>query len=91
MNFRLRYTISNYEMKKPAGVKINGIEKGWQHPGGKFREKGGASLTDNELIAILISTGIKGKTAGQIADEIIDKYGSLQGLMNQPLANRIRF
>lgn len=61
------------------------INKRWQHPGGKFREEGGESLTDSELIAILISTGIKGKTAEQIADEIIKKYESLQGMMNQPL------
>lgn len=32
----------------------------WRHPGGK---QGAASLTDRELLAILISTGIKGKLA----------------------------
>jgi len=55
------------------------------HPGGKLREKGSESLTEEELLAILISSGIKGKSAEQIADEIIKKYGSLQGLVNQPL------
>ena len=33
----------------------------WRHPGGKLRDKGAESLTDAELLAILISTGIKGK------------------------------
>mgnify|MGYP000638224212 CR=1 FL=1 len=57
----------------------------YKHPGGKLRDNGAASLTETELIAILISTGIKGKTAEQIAGEIISRYGSLQGMMNQPL------
>lgn len=61
------------------------MENCWSHPGGKLREKGAVSLTDSELIAILISTGIKGKTATQIANEVMHKFGSLPGMMNQPL------
>lgn len=57
----------------------------WKHPGGKLREEGPASLTDRELLAILISTGIKGKPAEKIAEEILQKFGSLEGLANQPL------
>ncbi len=57
----------------------------WQHPGGKLREQGAASLSDGELLAILISTGVKGKTAEQIAEEILAKFGSLEGIANQPL------
>lgn len=57
----------------------------WQHPGGKLREQGAASLTDAELLAILISTGIQGKPAEKIAEEVLDKFGSLEGLQNQPL------
>lgn len=37
--------------------------KEWKHPGGKLRELGAEALTDAELLAILISTGIKGKPA----------------------------
>jgi len=57
----------------------------WKHPGGKLREQGAASLTDGELLAILISTGIKGKPAEKIAEEILERFGSLEGLANQPL------
>ncbi|OGO05284.1 MAG: hypothetical protein A2Y73_04290 [Chloroflexi bacterium RBG_13_56_8] len=57
----------------------------WKHPGGKLREEGAASLTDEELLAILISAGIKGKSAQEIAQEILERFGSLQGLANQPL------
>lgn len=57
----------------------------WKHPGGKLREEGADSLSDEELLAILVSTGIKGKPAEKIAAEILLKFGSLEGLANQPL------
>ena len=57
----------------------------WKHPGGKLREIGAASLTDGELLAILISTGIKEKPAERIAEELLERFGSLEGLANQPL------
>jgi len=57
----------------------------WHHPGGKLRELGPENLSDAELLSILISTGIKGKTAGKIAEEILAKFGSFKGIANQPL------
>jgi DNA repair protein RadC len=57
----------------------------WKHPGGKLREKGAASLTDGELLSIIISPGIKGRPAEVIAAEVIEKFGSLEKLANQPL------
>lgn len=57
----------------------------WRHPGGKLREKGADSLSDAELLAVLISTGIKGKPAEKIAEEILTKFGSFQGMAHQPL------
>ncbi|HEC79179.1 MAG TPA: hypothetical protein ENI34_08585 [candidate division WOR-3 bacterium] len=57
----------------------------WQHPGGKLREEGPETLSDTELLAILISTGTKGKSAEKIAEEILAKFGSFKGLANQPL------
>ncbi len=57
----------------------------WHHPGGKLRELGAESLTDAELLAVLISTGIKGKPAEAIAREIMQKFGSFKGMSNQPL------
>lgn len=55
------------------------------HPGGKLRDQGAAALTEAELLAILISTGIKGKSALDIAHEILERFGSLEGMSNQPL------
>jgi DNA repair protein RadC len=57
----------------------------WRHPGGKLRELGPESLSDLELLAILISSGIKGKPAEKIAAEILARFGSLKEMKNQPL------
>ena len=70
---------------KKRKVQINKNKQKWMHPGGKLRENGSESLTDVELLAIFISTGIRNKPAEDIAQEIIDKFGSFRGLTNQPL------
>jgi DNA repair protein RadC len=57
----------------------------WRHPGGKLRELGPENLSDAELLAILISSGIKGRSAEKIADEILARFGSFKGMANQPL------
>ena len=62
----------------------------WQHPGGKLREIGAHSLTDKELLAIIISPGIKGRSAEKIAEDILKKFGSLEGMSNQPLESFLK-
>jgi DNA repair protein RadC len=57
----------------------------WQHPGGKLRELGAQTLTDADLLSILIAPGIKGKPAEKIAQEILQKFGGFKGMANQPL------
>jgi len=57
----------------------------WSHPGGKLRELGPKSLTDAELLSILISSGIKGKPAEKIAEEVLEKFNSFKGMADQPL------
>jgi DNA repair protein RadC len=59
--------------------------KEWLHPGGKLRERGAHNLEDSELLAILISSGTKGRPAEVIARDIVDRFGSLGRLANQPL------
>lgn len=59
----------------------------WTHPGGKLVELGPASLTDEELLAILIGSGYKGKTAQNIAKELLDKYHSIAGLLGKTFAD----
>ena len=55
----------------------------WSHPGGKLIEIGPASLTDEELLAILIGSGYKGRTAQEIAKELLNKYHSIAGLLGK--------
>lgn len=65
--------------------------KNWKHPGGKLREQGAGTLSDAELLAILISTGVKGKSAVSIAEDILEKFGSIFNMANQPLENFLVF
>lgn len=65
--------------------------KTWTHPGGKLRELGAEALTDAELLSILISTGTKGKTAEEVAKDILNKFGSFKGMANQPLEKFLQF
>ena len=58
----------------------------WHHPGGKLRELGPEAVNDAELLAILISPGVKGRPAPQIAEDILAKFGSFKGMANQPLS-----
>ena len=65
--------------------KKKSIVSNWHHPGGKLRDLGPEALSDTELLAILISAGIKGKSAEKIAEEILEKFGGFKGMTNQPL------
>jgi len=60
-------------------------------PREKLLNLGEQFLTDSELIAILIKTGIPGKTALDLAKELLQEYGSLKklfGLMPKTLMNK---
>jgi DNA repair protein RadC len=65
--------------------KMESSSQKWRHPGGKLRELGPERLTDIELLAILISSGIKAKPAEKIAEEVLTNFGSLNGMVNQSL------
>ncbi|PIU23057.1 MAG: hypothetical protein COT13_05070 [Chloroflexi bacterium CG08_land_8_20_14_0_20_45_12] len=64
---------------------MNSKSQRWHHPGGKLRELGAETLTDAELLSILIAPGIEGKPAEEIAREILQKFGGFKGMANQPL------
>jgi len=49
-------------------------------PREKLSKRGASSLTDAELLAIFLRTGIKGKSAISLAAELIKKHGSLTAL-----------
>lgn len=53
-------------------------------PREKLLVNGEKSLTDAELIAIFLKTGIPGKTALDIARELLAEHGNLKKLLNTP-------
>ncbi|TAK75698.1 MAG: JAB domain-containing protein [Gammaproteobacteria bacterium] len=53
-------------------------------PREKLLNKGEQALTDAELIAIFLKTGIRGKTALDIAKALLSEYGSLKKLLAAP-------
>jgi len=56
----------------------------WKHLGGKMERLGPETLTDAELLAVIISSGVPGKSAEKIADDIVKKFGSFRGIAGQP-------
>ncbi len=50
-------------------------------PREKLLQKGVEALSDAELVAIFLRTGIKGKSAVELAREILVRHGSLSGLL----------
>ena len=57
----------------------------WHHPGGKLMRMGGARCSNSDLLAILIGSGLPGWSAEQIAEELMIRFRSLEGLAQQPL------
>lgn len=51
-----------------------------ERPREKLQTRGAAALTDAELIAILLRTGVPGANAVEVARQLLDRYGSLSGL-----------
>ncbi|MBA2623888.1 MAG: DNA repair protein RadC [Chthoniobacterales bacterium] len=49
-------------------------------PREKLRKRGADALTDSELIAILLRTGLVGANAVEVAGHLLERYGSLVGL-----------
>jgi len=51
-----------------------------ERPREKLAAHGASALTDPELIAILLRTGITGKNAIEVARDLLKQHGSLRGL-----------
>ncbi len=62
-------------------IKIKDIPYGLR-PREKAEKNGIESLSDAELLAIIISSGVKGKSALDIAYALLNRFGSIEGLAN---------
>ena len=52
-----------------------------ERPRERLLERGAASLSDAELLAIFLRTGVSGKSAVDLARELLDRFGSLRRLL----------
>ena len=59
-----------------------------ERPREKLLDKGAAALSDAELLAILLRTGIRGRSAVDLAREVLKDFHSLRKLI---ASNRERF
>ncbi len=59
-----------------------------ERPREKLLAKGPDALSDAELLAIFLRTGVKGKTAVDLSRELLSDFGSLRALLN---ADQSRF
>ena len=53
-------------------------------PREKLLSRGPAALSDAELLALLLRSGIQGKNVLQLAQELVDRFGSVAGLLHTP-------
>jgi DNA repair protein RadC len=51
-------------------------------PREKLLANGASSLADAELIALLLRTGMKGTSVLQLAQQMLDRFGGVQGLLH---------
>jgi len=61
------------------------MKKNYNHPGGKLRRLGPSQCTDKELLAIIINSGTKNMSAEQIAEKLLDKFGTVYNLSGKML------
>lgn len=54
-------------------------------PGRRLVEEGAERCSDAELLAILLGSGGRGYSALDSAQALLEKHGTLAGLMNHPL------
>src|SRR5262245_56045257 len=53
-----------------------------ERPRERLLAAGPASLTDAELLAILLRTGVKGKSAVDLARQLLARFGSVSALLD---------
>jgi DNA repair protein RadC len=56
-------------------------------PREKLLARGAQALADAELLALLLRTGLPGKNVLQLAQELLDQFGGITGLLNTPAAS----
>ena len=66
-------------MQKPDHIRIKDLPDS-ERPRERLRQLGAEALRNAELIAILLRTGLKGRSAIEISEQLLDRFGSLAAL-----------
>ena len=59
-------------------------------PRERLRNAGSAALSNRELLAIILNTGMRGETVTTMADRLLSQHGGLPGLMRMDLIELAR-
>ena len=57
-----------------------------ERPRERLLARGAAALSDAELVAVLLRTGTPGRSALEVARELITRFGGVAGLLGAPVA-----
>jgi DNA repair protein RadC len=57
-----------------------------QKPREKLLQRGADALTDAELLAIILRTGVRGKSAVDLGRELVERFGGVHGLLGAEAA-----
>ncbi len=74
-------------MKNRATRQVRGIAS-WpedERPRERLLSRGAHSLTDAEVIAILLRVGVQGKSAVELGRELLKRFGTVQAMMSAPM------
>src|SRR5262245_44247070 len=82
---------ASYRVVYPQGK----IDRGWtvsirqwphaERPREKLETKGAAALSEAELLAIVLGSGTEGKSAVDLARDLLQQFGGLASLLNADL------
>src|SRR4051794_12095469 len=61
-----------------------------ERPREKLKLRGATALSDGDLLAIVLNTGIKGETVTDVAQRLLAQHGGLRGLFRMDLAELAR-
>ena len=68
------------------GGLIQEIPEG-ERPRERLRDRGGGALRDAELVAILLRVGVKGASAVEVGEQLLQRFGGLDGLARASVAD----
>jgi DNA repair protein RadC len=61
-----------------------------ERPREKLKLRGSAALSDGELLAIILNTGIRGETVTDVSQRLLAHHGGLRGLYRLDVAELAR-